>query len=357
MKKFHLNKPLVFISGFWILLGFTLWSQLKRDYPTLNTFGTAALMVLCSAVIAHTLSNVLLPIALKKGKMQLFVVQTLIATALLTAAIAGVFYGTYWLAIHGSLYDNASQLEQNKDYFVVFLRTIPSALLIIGSTCGFQFYQQHYQMAQQHTLLQQAHLEAQLRILQDQINPHLMFNVLNHLHILMKKDVDLAATLLVKFSDILRYQLYECNRETIALEKEVSYLKNLVSVEKIRWGDELLVNCIWNITNAKRDIVPLLLVPFVENAFKHVARLPSEKGFVRMSLSQEEELLTFTIENSNSPKPARKRDSSGLGLENVQKRLQILYPDQHDLQITHSNTLFKVVLVIHLDKKVNYVGY
>ncbi|WP_316842057.1 sensor histidine kinase [Pedobacter gandavensis] len=357
MKKFHLNKPLVFISSFWILLGFTLWSQLKRDYPDLNTFGTAALMVLCSAVIAHTLSNVFLPIALKKGKMQLFVLQTIFATVLLTAAIAGVFYGTYWLTIHGSPYDNEAQLTQNEDYFVVFLRTIPSALLIIGSTCGFQFYQEHYKMAQKHTLLQQAHLEAQLRILQDQINPHLMFNVLNHLHILMKKDVELASTLLVKFSDILRYQLYECNRETIALDKEVSYLKNLVAVEKIRWGDELLVDCIWNITNGKRDIVPLLLVPFVENAFKHVSRLPSEKGFVRLSLNQEDELLTFTIENSNSPKPARKNESSGLGLENVQKRLLILYPGQHDLEITRTDTNFKVVLVIHLDQKANYVGY
>lgn len=357
MKKFHLYKPLLFISGFWILLGLTLWSQLKRDYPTLQTFGTAVLMILCCAVIAHTLSNVFLPFALKKGKMQLFVLQTIIATTILTVAIAGIFYGTYWLSVHGTPYDNAGELEQNRDYLVVFIRTIPSALLIIGSTCGFQFYQEHYKMAQKHTLLQQAHLEAQLRILQDQINPHLMFNVLNHLHILMKKDVDLASTLLVKFSDILRYQLYECNRETIALEKEVTYLKNLVSVEKIRWGDELQVDCIWNITNGKRDIVPLLLVPFVENAFKHVSRLPSQKGFVRLCLNQENEQLTFTIENSNSPQPVRNNDSSGLGLENVRKRLEILYPGQHDLQITRSNTHFKVVLVIHLDQKVNYVGY
>ncbi|MBB2150635.1 sensor histidine kinase [Pedobacter gandavensis] len=357
MKKFHLNKPLVFISAFWIMLGVTLWSQLRTDYPSLNVIGPPALIVLCAAIIAHTLSNVLLPIALKKGTMQVFVLQSFAATTVLTAAIAAVFYGTYWLTIHGTPYDNETQLEQNKDFLVVFLRTIPSALLIIGSTCGFQFYQEHYKMAQKHTLLQQAHLEAQLRILQDQINPHLMFNVLNHLHILMKKDVDLASTLLVKFSEILRYQLYECNRETITLEKEVTYLKNLVAVEKIRWGDELQVDCIWSITNGKRDIVPLLLVPFVENAFKHVSRLPSEKGFVRLSLNQENELLTFSIENSNSPKPARKNESSGLGLENVKQRLQILYPGQHDLQVTRSDTHFKVVLVIHLDQKVNYVGY
>ncbi|WP_316820738.1 sensor histidine kinase [Pedobacter gandavensis] len=357
MKKFHFNKPLVFISSFWILLGFTLWSQLKRDFPLLDTSGTTILTVFCSALISHTLSNGLLPIALRKGKMQIFVAQAIIATVILTATISGLFYGTYWLIIHGTQYDNSAQLEQHQDYLVVFLRTIPSALLIIGSTCGFQFYQEHYKMAQKHTLLQQAHLEAQLRILQDQINPHLMFNVLNHLHILMKKDVDLASTLLIKFSDILRYQLYECNRETLPLEKEVSYLKNLVSVEKIRWGEELQVDCIWNITNGKRDIVPLLLVPFVENAFKHVSRLPSERGFVRLSLNQEHEQLTFIIENSNSPKPARKNENSGIGLENVQKRLLILYPGHHDLEITRTDAHFKVVLVIQLDRKVNYVGY
>lgn len=142
--------------------------------------------------------------------------------------------------------------------------SISASFLINGTACGIKFYQEHGKIERDHILLQQAHLENQLKLLQDQINPHVMFNILNHIHILMKSNTELASFLLLKFSDILRYQLYHCNQNLVVLDKEIQYLQDLVEVEKLRWGNELDVKAEWLIENKKALIVPLLLVPFIE---------------------------------------------------------------------------------------------
>ncbi len=138
-----------------------------------------------------------------------------------------------------------------------FYLSIPASLLINCTACGIKFYQEHGKIERDHILLQQAHLENQLKLLQDQINPHVMFNILNHIHILMKSNTELASFLLLKFSDILRYQLYHCNQNQVILDKEIQYLQDLVEVEKLRWGNELDVKAEWNIHNKR-----LLLLRF-----------------------------------------------------------------------------------------------
>ncbi|KIO75112.1 hypothetical protein TH53_22510 [Pedobacter lusitanus] len=351
MKTFTFNKRWLIIGGFWIVLEIAFWAQVLRDYPLIPATYVATVITLASMISAHTLSDLLLPKAMLTGKMKVFAIQCVLLTLFLAAAIGGAAVSCYWLFLHGTPYDSLGRIIAFDDFWLKMGSAVPSAVLINATACGLRFYEEHGKIEKNHALLQQAHLEAQLRILQDQINPHLMFNVLNHIHILMQKNVDLASVLLVKFSDILRYQLYECNRESVLLDREVQYLKDLVAVEKIRWGEELKVVCIWNIQDGKRDIVPLLLVPFVENAFKHVSRLPMEKGYVTLILNQENDQLIFTIENSSSVQQPRKGNSHGLGLENVRKRLELLYPTQHQLNIDKTNHTFNVALTIHLHPK------
>jgi len=227
--------------------------------------------------------------------------------------------------------------------------SIPAALLINATACGLRFYQEHNVIEKKHALLKQSHLEAQIKILQDQINPHLMFNVLNHIHILMQRNVDLASELLIKFSDILRYQLYECNREYVLLEREIKYLKDLVGVEQIRWGNELDVDCKWEIQNGSLQIAPLLLMPLIENAFKHVSRLPHEKGYVHLLCKQEQNNLTLKIENSYTEQYKIITNNHGLGLENVRKRLSIQYPDHYNLIIEKTENKFTIILNLVLN--------
>ncbi|MBB5636945.1 sensor histidine kinase YesM [Pedobacter cryoconitis] len=351
MKTLIFNKHWLITATFWIILEIAFWTQMIRDYPLIFATYVSFVIMIGSMISAHTLSDFLLPKAMATGKMKIFAIQCTMISLLLASVLSGAAVSCYWLFLHGTKYDSMGRMLAYSNFWLKLGSAIPSAILINATACGLRFYQEHGKIEKNHALLQQAHLEAQLRILQDQINPHLMFNVLNHIHILMQKNVELASVLLVKFSDILRYQLYECNRESVLLEREVQYLKDLVAVEKIRWGEELKVVCIWNIQDGKKDIVPLLLVPFVENAFKHVSRLPMEKGYVTLILKQENNELIFTMENSSSVQQPRKGTSHGLGLENVRKRLGLLYPQQHELSIEKTNSLFKVALIIQLHSK------
>lgn len=349
MKKKLFNGHLLFIGLFWIILGIAIWAQIIHDFPLKPAIFHSISILIISMIIAHTLSDVLLPRALSKGQMRIFGVQSVLMTLLASFCLMAISMWFYKHYLAGTPMDTAEIQHSYGGWVARWYNVIPSAVLINGTTCGLRFYQEHNRIEKNHAQLQRIHLEAQLKILQDQINPHLMFNVLNHIHILMQKDVDRASLLLIRFSDILRYQLYECNREFVTLEKEVKYLKDLVAVEQIRWADELEVWCSWTVQNGKSEISPLLLVPFIENAFKHVSRLPSSKGYVRLILKQKDNQLELSVENSNSEKLPRRQESHGIGLENVQKRLDILYPDRHQLRIDKTENKFSVNLVLQLN--------
>jgi hypothetical protein len=342
------NRHWIFLVFFWCLLGITIWAQMIEDYDFLSATIQAVLVLVCSAVLAHILSDVILPKALKKNKMNWFAVQSVVVVLLLSFCLA-LIYTVFSDPISRS---TAFPEEVNLDFlhflWARFCGSIPAAILINGTACGLRFYQEHNVIERNHAQLQQVHLEAQIKILQDQINPHLMFNVLNHIHILMQSNVQLASVLLVQFSDILRYQLYECNKEYVPLHLEIKYLKDLIAVEETRWGNELEVKSKWNIEDGQLQIVPLLLVPLIENAFKHVSRLPNEKGYVHLSCEQINHQLIFKIENSHTEHYKIPSKSQGLGLENVQKRLAIQYPEKHQFNINKTDSDFTVTVVLDL---------
>lgn len=346
MKKISSYKHWIFIAVFWFALGFAIWVQSVQVLSISSAILQTLLVVASSVIISHTLSDILLPKALAKGKMNFFVVQSLIMVLLLSALLTLIFMLFESPDLRPAEMATLSNLQY---YWVKFYASIPAALLINGTACGLRFYQEHNAIEKIHTQLKQSHLEAQVKILQDQINPHLMFNVLNHIHILMQRNVDLASELLIKFSDILRYQLYECNREYVLLEREIKYLKDLVGVEQIRWGNELDVDCKWDIKDGNLQIVPLLLMPLIENAFKHVSRLPHEKGYVNLLCTQEEHNFTLKTENSYTDQYKSSSNDHGLGLDNVRKRLSIQYPDKHDLTIAKTEDKFTIILTLVLN--------
>jgi LytS/YehU family sensor histidine kinase len=349
MKKTLFHKHWLFICFYWLLLGISIWAQMIKDFPLVPSIFQTLLFVTAAIIVAHIVSDILLPNALANGKMKLFVGQSLLMTLLLAFVLTIIPIWFYKHYVIGTNFDTPERIQTYGQSLFRLYSNLPSAILINATACGLRFYQEHSLMEKNHEQLLKVHLEAQLRILQDQINPHLMFNVLNHIHILMQKDTERASVLLIRFSDILRYQLYECNREFVTLEKELKYLKDLVAIEQIRWGEELEVKCNWNIQNGKSEISPLLLVPFIENAFKHVSRLPAQKGYVHLILKQSAGLLELEVENSNSAQHPRKKDSGGIGLTNVEKRLEILYPDRYELTIEKTESIYKVHLCLQLN--------
>jgi hypothetical protein len=342
------NRHRIFLIFFWSLLGMTIWAQMIEEYSFWSATIQAVLVLFCSTFLAHFLSDVILPKALRKNKMNWFAVQSVIVVMLLSFCLALIYTAFSDVGSRGRVYHGEDNLNSIQFLWARFWGSIPAAILINGTACGLRFYQEHSVIEKDHAQLQQVHLEAQIKILQDQINPHLMFNVLNHIHILMQSNVQLASVLLVQFSDILRYQLYECNKEYVPLHLEIKYLKDLIAVEETRWGNELEVKSKWNIEDGQLQIVPLLLVPLIENAFKHVSRLPNQKGYVHLSCEQVDKQLHFRIENSHTEQYKIPSKSQGLGLENVKKRLAIQYPEKHQLTINKTDSDFTVTVVLDL---------
>ncbi|MBT2621567.1 histidine kinase [Chryseobacterium sp. ISL-6] len=340
-------KKHVLITIFWMVFGIAIWIQIQADVGMYNAFLQTSIILISSYIFAHFLTNKRLPKALISKNMNQFLIEALIVILLLSFIFSLVF--TY-ININAITPIPPGVLSHLSVLWKGFYLSIPASLLINGTACGIRFYLEHGKIERDHILLQQAHLENQLKLLQDQINPHLVFNILNHIHILMKTNTELASFLLFKFSDILRYQLYHCNKNQVILNQEIQYLQDLVEVEKLRWGNELDVKATWQLNNQKAFIAPLLLVTFIENAFKYVCRLPGHKGYIIISCKEENNTLFFYVENSYSNLSTyKKKDGAhGIGLQNVQKRLRLQYPDSHILKIESDDNVYKVSLTLKL---------
>jgi sensor histidine kinase YesM len=190
--------------------------------------------------------------------------------------------------------------------------------------------------------------EAELNFLKSQINPHFLFNSLNSVYFLIDRNNAEAREALHKFSEMLRYQLYECTDEKIPVEKEISFLKDYVDLQKLRKDENYAVQ--FNLSPDVKEftIEPLLLVSFVENAFKHISHNSHKKNFVKLDLNRCNGIFHFVIENSKEKENQSTEKNSGIGLTNVKRRLELLYPQKHELKITENEDLFKVDLKIKI---------
>jgi len=191
--------------------------------------------------------------------------------------------------------------------------------------------------------LEQERNEAKIQALKTQINPHFIFNTLNNIYSLVYQNSEKALPAIEELSQLLRYSTKDLEKNFIPLEKEIGYLESLIELEKLRLKNPELLMIEKKINHPNLNISPMLLVPFVENTFKHGDF--SGKGFT-MKISDDNQTLTFHLQNF---KKQRSKDSlSGIGIGNVKKRLEILYPKKHELNIVETETEFSVDLKIDL---------
>jgi two-component system LytT family sensor kinase len=189
------------------------------------------------------------------------------------------------------------------------------------------------------------HLKSELSFLRSQISPHFMFNVINNIVALARKKSDLVEPSLIQLSQIMRYFLYESNADKVPLEKEVEYLRNYISLQQQRFGTSLKVNFQASGIAGANEIEPMLLIPFVENAFKHS---DLKNGSIDIDLKVENNRLRFCVENPFLETDEMKDEVSGIGLVNVQRRLNLLYGKDHVLDIAKAEGKFKIRLDLKL---------
>ena len=340
MKNYLLGSYKHIVIIYWILISAVYAVQTFRIYDS-SEEALAVTLSVCAVVILinHFLSDYLLTKAMREKNMPFFFVHFVWAVLLMSFVIACIFYGFRHLEEVG-VFTYSERLTDTDTFGNDFIMLIPSMIVTSLGFCGLRFYYEHARV-------EKANRELQFKTLQDQITPHFMFNVLNHIHVLMEEDVALASSLLEKYANILRYQLYQGQKEFISLEQEVQFLKNYIEVEQIRWEDKLDVTCRWQTMDESIEIPPLLLITFIENAFKHVSRCSSRKGYVNIALSQRDRQLVLNVENSTSSLELEK-ENSGLGLVNVRKRLDILYPKNYTLTCRETDTAYCSQLILNL---------
>lgn len=199
----------------------------------------------------------------------------------------------------------------------------------------------------------QAAMEAELNFLKGQLHPHFLFNTLNNLYALTLKQSPQSPGVVMGLAEILRYMLYEANTEVVQLERDISILKSYIELEKIRYEERLDIHFSINGLSPEQKIAPLLILPLVENAFKHGASEQIGQAWINMDLRVKNNALKFKISNSK-PETAMPDDRPhhvSIGLANVRKRLEILYPSAHNLKIMDEEDVFAVILEIDLDKR------
>jgi LytS/YehU family sensor histidine kinase len=190
-------------------------------------------------------------------------------------------------------------------------------------------------------------LHAEVNFLRAQVNPHFLFNVLNNLYALTLKKSALAPDVVLKLSDMMEYMLYDSTDARVLLEKEITYLHHYIELERLRFSGRAAIT--FNIQAALNghEIAPLLLLPLVENAFKHGLSKQAENGWLKADLSLDGSTLTFLVANSK-PASAIRKSKGGIGLNNLRKRLELLYPSRYHLEIDDKKNTFLAKLVIEL---------
>ncbi|MEM6317633.1 MAG: histidine kinase [Bacteroidota bacterium] len=212
------------------------------------------------------------------------------------------------------------------------------------------FVFQRIEMDRRTKRLEKEKLEAELKVLKSQLHPHFLFNALNNIYFLIKKDPETAADALAGFSNLLRFQLYEANNETVSLKKEIDYLKQFADIARLRKGENFDVRWQVESTIEQVQIAPLLLMPLLENAFKHGS---NKNGFVEIILLvTNDQKLHFKISNTVSEdthEMLKGFEAGGIGLANIRKRLELLYPQRHELTMREEEDIFSVQLDLELE--------
>ena len=179
----------------------------------------------------------------------------------------------------------------------------------------------------------QKEVEAELAWLKNQINPHFLFNTLNNISSLTQIDADKAQDTVMQLSDLLRYAMYETNKQKVPLEGEVEFMRNYIDLMKLRCNEMTTVSEEIAVEDGKAEVAPLLFISLIENAFKHGMN-SNAPATINICLTQKDDTLIFTCDNTNNPKPTKDRSGSGIGLENTRRRLDLLYQGRYQWEQT-----------------------
>ena len=289
----------------------------------------------------YLMMEVFIPRLLFRSKLLLFIASFILTITLIYLA---VWFFDYYFLRPVDPEGNQLNLLHIEFSLVHYIQICAVSTVLVGAVVGMKVFKKWVGDIQHMNEIQRINMESELNQLKSQVNPHFLFNTLNNLLVLTKTDPEKASLVLLGLSDLLRYQLYDSARDKIVLTKDIAFIHNLLALEKIRKDDFTYeIHTEGNIDGI--TLPPFLFIPFVENAIKHGA---SSVGhcYLTIRFRIDNKRLYFSSENS---KPSvSKQTIGGIGLKNIQRRLELLYPGTHELTITDEPSRYIVNLILEL---------
>jgi hypothetical protein len=345
MRAHHLTTTIFLRSwrtdaAFWV--GYTLLTHLIFSPITFTATSllTSSIYTLWHVVASYAHLRYLYPLIRERNRLYIYLPGVSLVAIASAAGLALSIYGFFFALDESFAREFFAQPQQ---LIGTFLGSTSMALAITG---GLHGYFLRRETAKRQEQLEREKIATELNYLRSQINPHFLFNALNSIYFLIKKDPDRAADSLAGFSELLRYQLYRGGEDRIPLREELEQLERYTDLARLRHGEELRVRWDWPDRLDGEAIPPLLLLPLVENACKHVRR---REGYIHGEVRLEHDRLVFCLRNNCEPaRTAEPATDGGIGLANIRRRLELLFPDDHQLLAAPDGDDFHVQLHIPL---------
>jgi two-component system, LytTR family, sensor kinase len=276
----------------------------------------------------------------------LFIPRFLYKRKYLIYALELIFYFAFYAVVMWTLWRSLTMMHFGFDAQLVFSFFL--FLFILACSIAYKTIRDKFIQDRLAKEKETEHLKTELSLLRSQASPHFMFNVLNNMVALARKQSAELEPSLIKFSSLMRYMLYENDEEKVSLENEKEYLQSYIDLQQQRLSKKVVVTVNMSRADKSYEIDPMLLIPFVENAFKHGTGF-IEKPQIDIALEAENNILYFRVSNTFDPVSRQVKDkASGIGLANVRRRLELLHPGKYMLNITKDNNVFTVALQINL---------
>ena len=229
----------------------------------------------------------------------------------------------------------------------IFINNLISSLAVLFISTTYWIIRRSQQRKQHEINLINENLQTEMKFLKSQVNPHFLLNALNNIYSLASIKSPKTPEMVMRLSEMLKYVLYGANTKKVPLEQEITYIKDYIAFQKLKYEQEPAITADFNNINPELNIAPMLLIPFIENSFKH-SNLDDEEGYVNILITTVDQKIHLAIENSINNTYQKKDKLGGIGLNNVRRRLNLLYPEKHTLKISQGANVFTVELTLNV---------
>ncbi len=350
---------------FWVFIFFYEAVQTSFAIKHIGTlFITYTLREVLTMIIVHyAFAYYIIPKLVIKSRWVYFLISLVVTYVFI---VSSIYFMLYYMKEYGLVPDSikpfsdfylkypfgVTLVEPIRMYNAILIySTLFFTLLIKTLKSSFESSAQQVNLEKEKLKLEKENMKLELNLLRSQINPHFFFNTLNNIYSLVEDKDELAANIILRLSDLMRYSLYESNHDTIPLRQELNFIQNYVELEKIRQKGNVFITLRSDKVSGNLTIPPLILVTFVENAFKHGVKTTIEASWINIEAQVHGNELSFFIQNSKPQKLSRDPIPGGIGLANVQRRLDLMYPGSYTLLLKNELTSYTVDLKIKLHEK------